>query len=109
MKINLLLFIASVKEQQNKNRQEVMMKAFESNIRPVGGDILDDPGFDPQFHNGYEVVKVTIDYASDECWVSLSPLAMEMEEIAVETYIGKLQANGWRVVSKEELQRTRKQ
>lgn len=107
MKINLMLFIASVKEQKEKNRQEVMMKTIESNIRPIAGDILDDPGFHPEFHNGYEVAKVTINFASDECWVSLTPLAIELEEIAVETYIEKLEANGWRTVSKEELQHSR--
>ncbi|UOR13658.1 hypothetical protein [Halobacillus amylolyticus] len=65
-------FLSSVKEE--KNLQEVVMKTFESNIRPVEGDIIDDPGFHPQFHNGYEVAKVTITYASDECWVSLNHL-----------------------------------
>lgn len=108
MKINLMLFITSVKEQKEKNIQEVLMKTFESNIRPVTGDILDDPGFHPQFHNGYEVVKVTIHYASDECWVSLTPLAIEIEDIPIETYIKKLEAHGWRIVSKEELQNTQK-
>lgn len=98
MKINLMLFISSVKE---KHIQEAMMKTFESNIRPVEGDIIDDPGFDPEFHNGYEVVKVTINYASNECWVSLTPLAIEVEEIKIETYIKKLEEHGWRVVSKE--------
>lgn len=107
MKINLTLFLSSVKEQKEKNLQEVMMKTFESNIRPVEGDIIEDPGFDPAFHNGYEVVKVTINYASDECFVSLTPLAIEIEELKIDTYIKKLQAHGWRVVSKEELQNTK--
>ncbi|MBP1989639.1 hypothetical protein [Paenibacillus eucommiae] len=103
MKINMMLFISSIKEQKEKNIQEIMMKTLESNIRPVKGDIIDDPGFHPGFHNGYEVVKVTINYASDECWVSLTPLAIEIEEINIETYINKLEAHGWRVVSKEEI------
>ncbi|RFU60844.1 hypothetical protein [Bacillus sp. V59.32b] len=103
MKINLMIFIASVKEQKENNIQELMMKTFESNIRPVEGDIIDDPGFHSGFHNGYEVVKVTINYALNECFVSLHPLVLEMEEIKIETYIGKLEAHGWRVVSKEEL------
>jgi hypothetical protein len=103
MKINLLIFISSVKEQQEKNRQELMMKTFESNIRPVIGDIIHDPGFDPGFHNGYEVVKITINYAMNECFVSLKPLVLEFEEIKVETYIEKLKAHDWRVISKKEL------
>lgn len=102
MKINLMLFVSSVKDQNEKNIQEMMMKTFESNIRPFEGDIIDDPGFDPKFHNGYEVVKVTINYACDECWVSLTPLAIELEEIKIEMYIEKLKAHGWRVISKEE-------
>ncbi|MFF2500043.1 hypothetical protein [Peribacillus sp. NPDC058075] len=49
MNINLMIFITSRKEQE-KNR--LMMKTFESDIRPVKGDIIDDPGFDPGYHNG---------------------------------------------------------
>jgi hypothetical protein len=103
MKINLLIFISSVKEQEEKIRQELMIKTFESNIRPIKGDIIHDPGFDPGFHNGYEVVKITINYAMNECFVSLKPLVLEIEEIKIETYIEKLKAHGWRVISKEEL------
>ncbi|WP_404451782.1 hypothetical protein LG329_15785 [Virgibacillus necropolis] len=100
MIINLIIFITSVKE---KNITEVMMKTFESNIRPVKGDIIDDPGFHSGFHNGYEVVKVTINYASNECFVSLHPLALEIEEIKIETYMEKLVEHDWQVVSKEKL------
>jgi len=103
MKINLIIFISSIKEQKENSVGELMMKTFESTIRPVKGDILEDPGFHPGFHNGYEVVKVTISYASNECYVSLQPLVLEREEIKVETYIERLKAHGWRVVSKEEL------
>lgn len=102
MKINLVIFISSIKETEEKNIREIVIKTFESNIRPVKGDILDDPGFHPGFHNGYEVVKVTMNYASNECWVSLCPLELEREEIEIETYIKRLQVNGWHVVSKEE-------
>ncbi len=100
LKINLMIFITSVKEQE---KGISMMRTFESDIRPVKGDIIDDPGFDSGFHNGYEVVKVSINYASNECFVSLHPLALEIEEIKMETYIEKLEAHGWRAVSKEEL------
>ena len=103
MKIHLMIFITSVQEQKENNRQELMMKTFESNIRPVKGDIIEDPGFDFGFHNGYEIVKVSINYAANECFVSLTPPAQEIEEITIEVYIEKLVANGWRVVSKEEL------
>ena len=102
MKINLMIFITSIKQQKENNIGEIVKKTFESNIRPVKGDILDDPGFHPLFHNGYEVVKVTMNYALDECWVSLSPLDLEREEIELEAYIERLKANGWSVVSKEE-------
>lgn len=103
MKINLVVFILSIKEQGENNIGQVMIKTFESTIRPAKGDILDDPGFHPGYHNGYEVVKVTINYATNECFVSLSPLMLEKEEITTVTYIDRLKAYGWRVVSKEEL------
>ncbi|UQZ32740.1 hypothetical protein C2I18_03710 [Paenibacillus sp. PK3_47] len=105
MKINLLIFISSIKEQKETNIGEIVIKTFESDIRPVKGDILDDPGFYPGFHNGYEVVKVTINYASNECWVSLSPLELEREETDIETYIERLKVNGWCIVSKEEIRK----
>ncbi len=101
MKINLLLFISSAND---PDEHAALIKTFESTFRPVQGDIIDDPGFHPGFHNGYEVVKVTINYASDECWVSLAPLALEIEEIKVGTYVKKLKDNDWREVSREELQ-----
>lgn len=103
MKINLVVFITSIKEQDENNIREVMIKTFESTIRPMEGDILDDPGFHPGYHNGYEVVKVTINYAANECLVSLSPLRLEKEEIETATYIDRLKAHGWRVVSKKEI------
>ncbi|MCT2538166.1 hypothetical protein NC661_10975 [Aquibacillus koreensis] len=102
MKINMVIFLTTTKEQEN-NRSEVVIKTFESTIRPVKGDIIDDPGFDSRFHNGYEVVKVTINYAKNECYVSLAPLVLELEDISIHDYIDKLVANGWRIVSKEEL------
>ena len=100
MKVNLVIFISSVK---GKNTGELVMKTVESTIRPVQGDILDDPGFHPGFHNRYEVVKVTINYALNECWVSLSPLELEREEIKIEAYLERLKTNGWRIVSKKEI------
>jgi len=76
-----------------------MVKTFESDIRSVKGDIIDNPGFHSGFHKGYEITKVSINYASNECFVSLTPLAQEVEEITIEVYIEKLEANGWRIVS----------
>ncbi|WP_147535755.1 hypothetical protein [Bacillus marasmi] len=103
MKIKMIIFLTSTKEQQETNRAELMMKTFESTIRPVQGDIIDDPGFDSRFHNGYEVVKVTLNYAKNECFVSLHPLVLELEEMSINEYIEKLLANDWRIVQKEEL------
>ena len=103
MKINLLIFITSTKEQIERQRSEMMIKTVESTFRPAIGDIIDDPGFDSRFHNGYEVVKVTVNYEMNECYVSLQPLVLELEEISVDEYIDKLVANNWRIVSKEEL------
>jgi hypothetical protein len=100
MKINMIIFLTSSKE---NTKAKVVLKTVESAFRPVTGDIIDDPGFDPTFHNGYEVVKVTVNYEKDECYVSLHPLALELEEMSMDDYISKLAANGWRVVSKEEL------
>jgi hypothetical protein len=79
-------------EVKSQEKSISMMKTIESDISPVKGDIMDDSGFDSGFHNGYEVVKVTINYAWNECFVSLHPLAMEIEEIRMETYIEKLEA-----------------
>lgn len=100
MKINLVLFVTTAKEENGTG--ETLIKEFKSDFRPVNGDIIDDPGFHPAFHNGYEVVKVTVNYATNECFVSLTPLAIEVEEIALEEYLEHLQANGWHVFSKEE-------
>ncbi|WP_456276358.1 hypothetical protein [Bacillus sp. AK128] len=103
MKINLIIFITSTKAGNENSRSEMVMKTIESQIRPVKGDIIDDSGFDSRFHNGYEVVKVTINYETNECYVSLSPLAIEVEEIGIDDYLDKLVANKWRIVTKEEL------
>jgi len=103
VKINLIIFITSIKEQRENSIGEIVKKTFESNIRPVKGDIIDDPGFHPGFHNGYEVAKVTMNYALDECWVSLSPLELEREKIELRAYVERLKANGWSVVSKKEM------
>lgn len=103
MKINMIIFLTSSKEQLENSRTEIVIKSFESTIRPVKGDIIDDSGFDSRFHNGYEVVKVTINYEKNQCFVSLHPLALELEEIGINDYIDKLVANGWRIVTKEEL------
>ncbi|SES44857.1 hypothetical protein [Psychrobacillus sp. OK032] len=90
------------KRTKESDSSEIVLKTFESTFRPIKGDIIDDPGFDSRFHNGYEVVKVTINYETNECYVSLHPLAMEIEEININEYIDKLVANKWRIVSKEE-------
>lgn len=103
MKIKLVIFLVSTKEQKESNCIEIVTKTVESNFRPIIGDIIDDPGFDSRFHNGYEVVKVTVNYATNECYLSLQPLALEIEEISIDDYIKKLLANKWRISSKEEL------
>ncbi|MFJ5761927.1 hypothetical protein ACIQAA_22975 [Neobacillus sp. NPDC093182] len=103
MKIKMIIFLTSSKESKENNRAGIVMKTFESTIRPVKGDIIDDPGFDSRIHNGYEVVKVTINYEKNECFVSLHPLAIELEEISINDYIDKLIGNGWRIVTKEKL------
>ncbi|MFX3633938.1 MAG: hypothetical protein ACE3L7_26645 [Candidatus Pristimantibacillus sp.] len=104
MKINLLFFLHSIKKGNTpKDKHEILIKTFESPVRPIKGDILDDPGFHPDFHNGYEVAKVTINYEFNECWVSLTPLALEIENIPKETYLNNLIHHGWRTISIEEL------
>lgn len=103
MRINMFIFLTSSKEQKENNRIELVMKTFESSFRPITGDIIDDPGFDPGFHNGYEVVKVTVNYELGECYVSLQPVDIEMEDIDINDYIDKLVANEWRIASKDEL------
>ncbi len=102
MKINLIIFLTSIKAQKENSRTEIVVKTVESGIRPTIGDIIDDPGFDSRFHNGYEVVKVTLNYEFNECNVSLQPLAIELEEISIDSYLEKLVANRWRIFTKEE-------
>jgi hypothetical protein len=99
LNVHLMIFVSSINEPE---KSAAMMKTFQSSIRPVKGDILDDPGFHPDFHNGYEVVKVTLNYAVGECWVSLSPAAIEVQDIPIETYIENLEGHGWRAVAREE-------
>lgn len=103
MKINLAIFISSINGQKGNNSGKLLMKTFKSNIRPVKGDIIEDLGFHADYHNGYEVVRVTINYALNECFVSLHPLVLEREKMKTETYIERLEAYGWNIVSKEEL------
>ena len=103
MKINLAIFISSINGQEENNSGKLLMKTFESTIRPAKGDIIEDPGFHADYHNGYEVVRVTINYALNECFVSLHPLVLEREKMKTETYIERLEAYGWTIISKEEL------
>lgn len=99
MKIKLIIFVTSLNE---KGSGEAFIKEFTSEFRPVVGDIIDDPGFHPAFHNGYEVVKVTVNYATSECYVSLKPLAIELEDITFDSYVNHLKANEWKLLSKED-------
>ncbi|WP_176791279.1 hypothetical protein [Thalassobacillus cyri] len=46
---------------------------------------------------------MTLNYAADTCWVSLSPLAIEVENIEVGRYIEHLEAHGWQEVPKEKI------
>ena len=92
MKIHMLIFVHSPEV------TVCLQKTLESGIRPIKGDIIDDPGFSPQYHNGYEVVKVTFNYENEECWVSLAPLVLELTEIPVADYIEQLREHGWREV-----------
>lgn len=91
MNIHFLLFVASLKETEAVG----MQKTFVSTIRPMEEDIIDDPGFSPHFHNGYEVVKVTLNYATEDCWVSLAPLVPELADISIAAYVERLQEHGW--------------
>lgn len=98
MNIKLIVFVTSVTN--NQKQGEAFTKEFESDFRPVQGDIIHDSGFHSKYHNGYEVVKVTVDYERNECYVSLSPLMLELEDIPFEEYVNHLLANGWRRLSK---------
>ena len=94
MKMHLLIYAHSPDGTETVGLQ----KTFESIIRPFEGDVIEDPGFSPQYYNGYEVVKVGLNYETDECWVSLAPLDLELTEIPVSDYIERLLAHGWQVV-----------
>ncbi|UTR15350.1 hypothetical protein MM221_01790 [Salipaludibacillus sp. LMS25] len=96
MKITLIIFVTSVHHEPTEENTKPLMKSFESNIRPAIGDIIEDSGFDSRFHNSYEVAKVTINYSLNECFVSLAPLVMEIEDMSAEEYIEKLKNNGWK-------------
>ncbi|MDQ0208405.1 hypothetical protein [Alkalicoccobacillus murimartini] len=97
MNIQLLVFFHS----SDHSKQELMGKTYESDIRPIIGDIIHDPGFHSKFHNGYEVVKVTLDYSNNECLVSLSPLVVELQEITFEEYAEHLREHGWSSIKKD--------
>ncbi|MFZ3578777.1 hypothetical protein [Virgibacillus sp. DJP39] len=43
---------------------------------------------------------MTINYASNECYVSLQPIVLELQEIKVESYLEKQEAHGWRAIQK---------
>lgn len=88
-------FIAFIHSAHETHPGEVMTKTYSSSIRPVQGDIISDNGFHPKFHNGYEVVKVTLDYSTNECWVSLTPLMIELQDIPIEEYLQHLKKHGW--------------
>ncbi len=96
MKIHFLIFVTSIYHEPTEENAKTFIKTFESDIRPVAGDIIDDPGFDPRFHNGYEVAKVTLNYRSNECFVSLAPLVIEGEKMTAVEYMKKLKDHGWR-------------
>ncbi|PYZ96581.1 hypothetical protein CR205_12790 [Alteribacter lacisalsi] len=97
MNIQCSIFVTSVHHEPTKENTNTLVKTFESHFRPAVGDIIDDPGFDPRFHNGYEVAKVFINYSSNECLVSLAPMVIEREEITAAEYMEKLQNNGWSI------------
>ncbi|GAA0350493.1 hypothetical protein [Bacillus horti] len=97
MKIKLIIFVTSVHHEPTKENSNILTKTIESEIKPVVGDIIDDPGFDSRFHNGYEVAKVTINYTSNECLVSLTPLVIESEKMTAVEYMEKLKNNGWSI------------
>lgn len=99
MKINLIIFVSSVQASNQKHEGKAMIKTIESDIRPSIGDVIDDPGFHPGYHNGYEVVKVTINYVKNECYVSLSPMAIDTMELPMSAYIEHLTSHGWRIFS----------
>ncbi len=99
LNINLILFVSSINQEppDTEENTRTLVKTFETDFRPQVGDIIDDPGFDSKFHNGYEVVKVTINYTLNECLVSLTPIAIEVENIWVGDYIKKLKTHGWHI------------
>lgn len=102
MKLHFIIFVTSLKETD----AVIMQKTFVSTIRPMIGDIIDDPGFSPSFHNGYEFVKVTINYATEECWVSLTPLLPERTDISISKYAERLKTHGWKCVPKCKTKKT---
>ncbi|GAK14733.1 hypothetical protein JCM19039_4693 [Geomicrobium sp. JCM 19039] len=98
MRIRCIVFVTSVYDEPNEQNTQTLMKTYESNVRPVAGDIIDDPGFDSRFHNGYEVAKVTLNYSDDECLVSLAPLVTDRETMPAKDYIDQLKMTGWKVL-----------
>src|SRR5690606_33906111 len=95
MKIYLVIFVCDTKAGEALNGV-TMIKTAESDFRPMQGDIIDDLGFAPKFHNGYEVVKVTVNYDTNECYVSIAPLALEVQDNELTDYMAKLRANAGR-------------
>ncbi|PEO00194.1 hypothetical protein CN553_07430 [Bacillus cereus] len=62
MKIYLIQLVTL----QDGSHVSGLMKTFESTIRPMEGDLLDDPGFYVEPYE-YIIIKISINYGTDEC------------------------------------------
>lgn len=100
MNIHFIIFIPEASNEIGEPAGAVMMKTFVSSVRPVAGDVIADPGFHPDYHNGYEVVRVTLDYAEGECWVSMSPMVPELRGMEADDYVKHLSGHGWIVMER---------
>ncbi|MCQ6288740.1 MULTISPECIES: hypothetical protein [Bacillus cereus group] len=96
------IYVVQLVTLQDGSHVSGLMKTFKSIIRPMEGDLLDDPGFYAEPYE-YTIIKTSINYETDECYVSMKPILMEtMDEKVLYTYIEKLKMNGWSVIPTEE-------
>lgn len=74
---------------------ETLFKAIDSNIRSNQGDIIEDPAFFSYSYNPI-VITVRINYGQDKCYISLSELVLETNDLDDLTeYVINAQINGW--------------
>lgn len=101
MKIILVHPVSLNTAEEDGSTFVTLLKNFESDIKPCEGDLIEDPAF-AEYPFGYEVVKVTIDFAENACYVSIGVLELDSGDGVILTgYVDHALAHGWRLEKAE--------